>query len=194
MNLKVISRNVGVALLVDNWRMPTEEEILELRQNCTWTWTTQNGVKGYLVTGQKSGFTDRSIFLPAAGYHYDANYKDENNTGFYWSSSLNTRKTTDYVNYDFTTTYSFNLVAFQAYCGSDHKQRAYGLSVRPVFPKPDIGTIIIPDTTIIKIVQPNDLLKQYAHFPQKVVTDSSCGHILELRATKGGRHNGLRMQ
>ena len=47
------------------WRMPTKEEIRELKDNCTWTWTTQNGVNGYLVTSKKN---DNSIFLPAAGY------------------------------------------------------------------------------------------------------------------------------
>ena len=32
------------------WRMPTAAEQDELRNNCTWTWTTQNGVNGYKVT------------------------------------------------------------------------------------------------------------------------------------------------
>jgi hypothetical protein len=47
-----------------SWRMPTRAEQDELRNNCTWTWTTQNGVNGYKVTGTNGN----SIFLPAAGY------------------------------------------------------------------------------------------------------------------------------
>ena len=34
-----------------SWRMPTEREMEELVNKCTWTWTTLSGVKGYKVTG-----------------------------------------------------------------------------------------------------------------------------------------------
>ena len=51
-----------------NWRMPTREEMDELHDNCTWEWTTINGVNGYRVTSKKQGYTNRSIFLPASGY------------------------------------------------------------------------------------------------------------------------------
>ena len=68
-----------------SWRMPTEEEIDELidENNCTWTWTTQNGVAGYKVTSKKNG---KSIFLPAAGFRSGDYLSDE--SGKYWSSSL----------------------------------------------------------------------------------------------------------
>ena len=71
-----------------NWRMPTEAEYDELMNttNCTWTWTTQNGVKGYKVTSKKNGNT---IFLPAAGSrNFDNPYARR--FGYYWSSSLYT--------------------------------------------------------------------------------------------------------
>ncbi len=45
------------------WRMPTDEEWTELRENCTWTWTNLNGKNGYEVKGANGN----SIFLPAAG-------------------------------------------------------------------------------------------------------------------------------
>lgn len=35
-----------------SWRMPTKAEQDELREKCTWTWTTQNGVKGCKVTSK----------------------------------------------------------------------------------------------------------------------------------------------
>ena len=71
------------------WRLPTKEEQEELRNpnNCTWTWTTQNGVNGYKVTSLKNG---NSIFLPAAGDYYDDVLNGMNSKGSYWSSSLNT--------------------------------------------------------------------------------------------------------
>ena len=47
-----------------SWRMPTDAEMTELRSNCTWTWTSQNGVNGRKITSKSNG---NSIFLPAAG-------------------------------------------------------------------------------------------------------------------------------
>ena len=76
-----------------NWRMPTDEEMTELRTECTWSWTTQNGVNGYKVTSNKSGYTDMSIFLPAAGYRIDTSLYNAGSNGRYWSSSLYTGNT-----------------------------------------------------------------------------------------------------
>ncbi len=72
-----------------NWRMPTKKEMDELHDNCTWEWTTLNGVNGYRVTSKKQGYTDRSIFLPAAGYKANGRYQYGSN-GNYWSRSLMT--------------------------------------------------------------------------------------------------------
>ena len=71
------------------WRMPTGDEIEELMDtnNCTWEWTTQNGVNGYKVTSNKNG---NSIFLPAAGERQNYNLDNEGSNGYYWSSSLDT--------------------------------------------------------------------------------------------------------
>ncbi len=68
------------------WRMPTKAEQGELRNNCTWTWTTQNGVNGYKVTGPNGN----SIFLPAAGYMNEGTRLRARSYGCYWSSSLDT--------------------------------------------------------------------------------------------------------
>ena len=102
-----------------DWRMPTREEQDELRTECTWTWTTQNGVKGYKVTSKTNG---NSIFLPAAGYRSGSDLYDAGSYGGYWSGSLNTY-------------YSGN--AFGLYFGSNYVDwygsgRYSGLSVRPV--------------------------------------------------------------
>ena len=63
------------------WRMPTDEEFTELREKCTWTWTTQDGVKGYKITGPSGN----SIFIPAAGFHYENGFNYGEN-GDYWSA------------------------------------------------------------------------------------------------------------
>ena len=112
-----------------DWRMPTVGEFVELLNNCTWTWTTLSdvkgyGVKGYRVTSKKSGYTDRSIFLPAAGYRSDTGLIGVGSYGLYWSSLLYTVSPVEakyvYFNSDDRDTY--------------HDYRGLGLSVRPVCP------------------------------------------------------------
>ena len=76
------------------WRMPTDREVRELVDNCTWTWTTQGSVAGYQVT---SPVTGNSIFLPAAGYIVDYGttgrlYYDGEEGGI-WSSTAHPVKT-----------------------------------------------------------------------------------------------------
>ena len=71
------------------WRMPTDDEWTELRENCTWTWTADyqgTGIAGHVVTGPNGNF----IFLPAAGYRYDGRLDRAGSYGYYWSSSLYT--------------------------------------------------------------------------------------------------------
>ena len=65
-----------------SWVMPTKVQQDELRDNCTYEWTTVNGVKGGKFTGTNGG----SIFLPAAGHRYSDLYY-AGSRGYYWSSS-----------------------------------------------------------------------------------------------------------
>ena len=53
-----------------NWRMPTADELDDVRYLCTWEWTTRNGVPGLLGTSRVEGYTDRTIFFPAAGSYF----------------------------------------------------------------------------------------------------------------------------
>ena len=107
-----------------SWRMPTRTEFDELLSNCTWTWTTMNGVRGYKVTSKKSGYTDRSIFLPAAGYRRDSSLYSAGSYGYYWSGSLRPVLPNDawYLYFDSVNLYTYSY------------RRYYGRSVRPVFP------------------------------------------------------------
>ena len=66
-----------------SWRIPTKAQFEELLEQCTWTWTSQNGVNGYLVSGPNGA----EIFLPAAGYQR----KEElwiGSYGLYWSRTV----------------------------------------------------------------------------------------------------------
>ena len=106
------------------WRMPTDAEFTELRKNCTWTWTTQNGVIGYIVTSKTNG---NSIFLPAAGCRYGSNFRSTGSGGGFWSSSLYTSRSY----YAYGLNFSSGSVGRDDYYG-----RYFGRSVRPVCPQP----------------------------------------------------------
>ena len=69
--------------LGDGWRMATYKEWKELREQCTWKWTTRNGVNGMQVTGPNGN----SIFLPAAGY-YNTSLTNRGSYGSYWTATL----------------------------------------------------------------------------------------------------------
>ena len=68
-----------------SWRMPTIQELGALNNNCDWTWTTMNGVNGYVVRG-RGDYASASIFLPTAGYGYRTSLYDAGSIGNYWSS------------------------------------------------------------------------------------------------------------
>ena len=88
------------------WRMPTKEELEELRDNCTWTWhqwPNPNGgaVNGFLFTSKTNGNT---IFIPAAGAHGDSpNPRAMGYSANYWSSTLDTTNPIVAHSMDFTT-------------------------------------------------------------------------------------------
>ena len=67
-----------------NWRMPTQTEFAELVNNCTYLWTTQNGVNGAQFTSKINGNT---IFFPATGHFYGTEREAFGVIGSYWSST-----------------------------------------------------------------------------------------------------------
>ena len=121
-----------------SWRMPTDAEWTELRTKCTWTWTTQNGVNGRLVTGPNG----KSIFLPAAGGQGGpdgTNLYNAGSDGLFRSSSLN-------------YPYSAWGVCFNSggvYRSNDY--RYYGQSVRPVLSEFIPVASISLDKTSVKL-------------------------------------------
>ncbi len=74
-----------------SWRMPTDDEWKELRENCNWRWTDRYNdttrVAGYIVASKSN---DNSIFLPAAGFLDSRGINNNGSYGYYWSSSLET--------------------------------------------------------------------------------------------------------
>ena len=111
--------DAAYAALGGKFRIPTYAEWDELMCNCEWEWKGN----GYLVTGKKKGYTDKSIFLPATSFRMNDELVELYKVvGCYWSSSL----------YDKSNDY-----AWYANLQPDRKDfsmffRRYGCAVRPV--------------------------------------------------------------
>lgn len=67
------------------WRMPTNQELIDLYEKCDLVWGSVNGVNGYVVRG-KGGYASASIFLPAGGCGRQLALNDAGSKGYYWSS------------------------------------------------------------------------------------------------------------
>ena len=101
-----------------SWVMPSKVQQDELRFNCTYTWTTLNGVSGGQFTGSNGG----SIFLPAAGYRWGDNLSDAGSRGYYWSSTQNPSRSNG----------AYYLYFNSGYASWSGNNRDYGRTVRPV--------------------------------------------------------------
>ena len=112
--------DVATAKWGRGWRMPTEVEMQELIDNCTWIWITMNDVNGYIVTGSNGN----SIFMPAAGSRYDSLLNYAGSSGLYWSST--------YSDFRYCDEYSNALYMVSSKPYMNVCARNLGLSVRPV--------------------------------------------------------------
>ena len=122
------------------WRMPTYQEISDLSSKCDWTWTSQNGVNGYIVRG-RGDYASNSIFLPCAGYGGETSLDGSGSDGYCWSS----------VPYSGNGSYAYVLNFNSGLHYADGNFRFYGQSVRPVQDAPTTTSgdaTVTPDVTI----------------------------------------------
>jgi len=112
--------------LGDEWRMPTKAEEQELIDNCTCIWTDNyksTGVAGKIFTSKKAGYTDKSIFIPAAGYVDNDNLLESGIGGTHWSSTF----------YNENDDYAWFIYFRSDYVHTNYKYRYRGRSIRPVY-------------------------------------------------------------
>ena len=176
----------------EEWRMPTDAEWTELREQCTWTWTTLNGVYGCQVTSKTNS---NSIFLPAAGYRYGTDLNNVGSYGDYWSSSL----------------YVFPEYAWFIYFNSDginrgRNPRRIGQSVRPVQDKQEEEVVepayvakpftVAEDKQItfsggnLQYTQSTQTWSFAEHQYDMIGTDNTKGRTEEFDATYGYKSDG----
>ena len=126
--------DAAYAALGGKFRMPTDEEWIELLQtktdaeNYTWTWCNGSSEKynGTNVNGWKvvKNSSSATLFIPAAGY-MNTRSNNVNSRCYYWSSSLDTD-----IPYD---AWYVSILFQKPDVYMSDGQRAPGLSVRPVW-------------------------------------------------------------
>lgn len=120
-----------------DWRMPTIDEWLELKQKCSWKKIIINGITGYQVTAKN----DNSIFIPRAGLRMSDILYANDSVGYYASSShLPEFSHEDYASY---------MLMYDNSISKSSTVRYYGLSIRPVYDD-------VPDPCMV--VKVNDTL------------------------------------
>lgn len=65
------------------WRLPTEAEMQELVERCTWVWVADDDRRGYEVTAPSGA----KIFLPTTGHRLGNSVTRKKGFGGYWTSS-----------------------------------------------------------------------------------------------------------
>lgn len=84
-NIIGTSYDAALIILGNHWRLPSEKQVAELIENCSWNWQNKDGHIGYLVTGPNGN----SIFLPAAGCIIGNGIKYKGQFGYYWIGESN---------------------------------------------------------------------------------------------------------
>lgn len=119
-NISATEYDIAYCKLGKGWRMPTDEELTELKTKCKWEWTDINGINGYKVIGKNGNY----IFLPASGIRKGNTIVDRGENIYYWSGTGPSHK-------DF----QYGALCMYIRDGSkvwDWYRRSHGLSIRPV--------------------------------------------------------------
>jgi hypothetical protein len=96
----------------EDWRIPSNDEMIELLSYCTWNWVENADSCGFKVTSDIEGFTDRSIYLPVlkertaiheivrtsdVGYRFEVVDSTDNYRGNYMTNYINDRDMPGYL-------------------------------------------------------------------------------------------------
>ena len=115
------------------WRMPTKDEMGELYNNCSWTYSRVGNSNGYLVVSKVEGYEGKSIFLPCSGYRFGKRHDFPGEYGHYWTSSLHIDTSAICLAFRREEVYPF----YNPYIENEmyYLDRWFGNSIRPVYPK-----------------------------------------------------------
>lgn len=111
-----------------DWRLPSEDEIKELIDKCTWTYDAAK--KGYTISSKTNS---NSIFLPLAGKREAKDTLNLGTNGYYWSGSLSSTDNSKAV----------ALVVDDASNSTSDVLRYVGCTIRPVYGKYMYGSSVL---------------------------------------------------
>lgn len=120
------TKDAATALVGKAYRMPTKEDFNELLEKCNAKWYYRgnsefNGVAGLKLTSKMEGYTDRYIFLPAAGFGNQKVIIYENAVGRYWTSTSHKQKQAIAI-----------IITSSSNIGIEHNDVFMGYSIRPI--------------------------------------------------------------
>lgn len=123
-NISNTSYDAATVNLGNDWRIPTKDEMDELKNKCKWEWKQISGINGYRITGPNGN----SIFLPATGSYYSS-VKSLNEDMNYWTAT-SASKTTAYALQGHSSFYDVFSALY----------RHVGYSIRPVTSNPNASS------------------------------------------------------
>lgn len=115
------------------WRIPTNQEIIDLCNKCYAVWGKLNDADGILFISKQEGHKGNTVFLPLAGLkdnYYQSITSSNMLIGFYWSSTLS--RSDDFSAYYFQL---FNMPESdlnKTYYADITTKRYSGACIRPV--------------------------------------------------------------
>lgn len=123
--------DAATAIMGEEWRMPTAEEVDELIKYTTQEWIQLKGIWGCKFTGENGNY----IFLPAAGYReFDfvayVNELTGEPIGKYWSKTVYDHKPANAVALSLEKKSGSNAIVEKQFIS-----RSTGLNIRPVYDK-----------------------------------------------------------
>lgn len=127
-NISGTQYDAATVNLGKDWRMPTNDEVQELCEKCTFTYGEVDGVKGYYATGKNGN----SIFLPCYGYK-SGTWDRSEDQGYFWTGSINNNNS-----YFGVSLWLYNgEPSISHYAASKYE----GLQIRPVYSPSSSGGI-----------------------------------------------------
>lgn len=130
------SDDAARVVLGGEWRMPNKKECDALIEWCVWEKTKMGGVDGWLITSMIEGYTDKSIFLPAAGIIDGGEVSLSSTLALYWTSEGN-----PIISPESALILHAEDGFPPAYVDTHENYRCWGLPVRPVLYNEEQGYV-----------------------------------------------------
>jgi len=128
-----ISDDAANAIMGGTWRIPTNDEILELCSNCYTVWSKLDGIDGIQFVSKQENCKGNSIFMPMSGLaenYYQQIAGNDMLIGIYWSSTLS--RGYDFDAYYLQLTNKPESELNKCYYASITTRRNGGACIRPV--------------------------------------------------------------